>query len=58
MRLADLGSALKLNSAEDTTNFQIGTPGYMAPEILKGVAYSFSCDIWSIGALMFVLLTA
>ena len=30
----------------------------MAPEILKGLDYSFSCDIWSIGALMFVLLTA
>lgn len=30
----------------------------MAPEILLGKAYNFSCDIYSIGALMFVLLTA
>ena len=30
----------------------------MAPEILRGQPYSFSCDIWSAGALMFVLLTA
>lgn len=58
MRIADLGSAIKLKSATDTTSFQIGTPGYMAPEILRGKPYSFSVDIWSIGALMFVLLTA
>ena len=58
LRIADLGSAIKLNSATDTTSFQIGTPGYMAPEILRGKPYSFSVDIWSIGALMFVLLTA
>lgn len=58
LRIADLGSAFKLDSAEGKSRFQIGTPGYMAPEILTGVAYSFSCDIWSIGALMLVLLTA
>lgn len=58
LRIADLGSAIKLRKASDTTKFQIGTPGYMAPEILLGKAYNFSCDIYSIGALMFVLLTA
>ena len=58
LRIGDLGSAIKLRSATDTTRFQIGTPGYMAPEILRGHSYSFSCDIWSVGALMFVLLTA
>ena len=58
VRIADLGSAVKLDSAEGKSNFQIGTPGYMAPEILQGIAYSFGCDIWSIGSLMFVLLTA
>ena len=30
----------------------------MAPEILLGQPYSYSCDIWSIGALMYVLMTA
>ena len=58
MRLADLGSAVKLESADDTSSFQIGTPGYLAPEVLLGKPYSFSCDIWSIGALMSVLLSA
>jgi serine/threonine protein kinase len=58
LRIADLGSAFKLKSPTDKTRFQIGTPGYIAPEILLGQPYSFSCDIWSIGALMFVLLSA
>lgn len=56
--LADLGSAVKLASADDTSRFQIGTPGYLAPEVLLGKAYGSSCDIWSIGALMTVLLSA
>ena len=56
--LADLGSAVKLASADDTSRFQIGTPGYLAPEVLLGQAYGLSCDIWSIGALMTVLLSA
>ena len=58
LKLADLGSATKLASADDTSKFQIGTPGYLAPEVLLGKPYSFSCDIWSIGALMNVLLSA
>ena len=58
LKLADLGSATKLESADGTTDFQIGTPGYLAPEVLLGKSYSFSCDIWGIGALMTVLLSA
>ena len=58
LRLADLGSAIKLESADDTSSFQIGTPGYLAPEVLLAKPYSFSCDIWGIGALMTVLLSA
>lgn len=58
LRIADLGSAFKLKSPTDKTRFQIGTPGYIAPEILLGQPYSFSCDIWSLGALMTVLVSA
>lgn len=35
-----------------------GTPMYMAPEILdNSVGYSHQCDIWSIGIIMFILLS-
>jgi len=31
----------------------IGTPHYMAPEILKGKGYAHSVDLWSTGICMF-----
>ena len=31
----------------------VGTPDYIAPEIFTGHGYSFSCDWWSVGAIMF-----
>lgn len=31
----------------------VGTPDYIAPEIFNGQGYSFSCDWWSVGAIMF-----
>lgn len=37
--------------------FKCGTPGYAAPEILRGTGYSYKCDIFSLGAVFFNLLT-
>ena len=31
----------------------VGTPDYIAPEILTGRGYDFSCDWWSVGTIMF-----
>ena len=31
----------------------VGTPDYIAPEIFSGQGYTFSCDWWSLGAIMF-----
>jgi len=57
-RIADLGSAVKLRTSTDTVTFKIGTPGYIAPEVILGKPYGLACDIWSMGCLMHVLLTA
>lgn len=31
----------------------VGTPDYIAPEIFTGNGYSFDCDWWSVGTIMF-----
>ena len=31
----------------------IGTPHYMAPEIIKGKGYSFSSDLWGVGIALY-----
>lgn len=49
--LIDLGTAKKLT--EEDNGFKtftiIGTPHYMAPEIIIGQGYSFPVDLWSLG---------
>ena len=31
----------------------IGTPHYMAPEIIMGKGYTYSVDLWSVGICMY-----
>ena len=40
---------------DEKTKTLIGTPHYIAPEILKGKGYSYSCDYWSVGICIYYL---
>lgn len=35
----------------------LGTPYYIAPEIIKSKRYGSKCDIWSLGVLVFQLIS-
>ena len=50
IKLIDFGTGKFIG---DYTNTLIGSPHYMAPEILIGHGYSFSCDFWSIGIMTY-----
>lgn len=54
--LGDLGIARKLASG-DAAATVIGTPLYMAPEVLEGKEYSFSSDVWALGCVLYELCT-
>eukprot|EP00759_Apiculatamorpha_spiralis_P001004 PhF_6_TR10389/c0_g1_i2/m.16236 len=53
--LADFGCATQIKNGE--TKGCVGTPRWMAPEVMKGASYNQSCDIWSLGCLLLELLT-
>ena len=53
IKLIDMGTAKVLSKPGARTSTIIGTPHYMAPEILAGKGYSFMIDIWSIGICLF-----
>lgn len=55
IRLGDFGVARVLDQTQAQAHTQVGTPYYIAPEILKGRSYTNKADIWSMGILLFEL---
>ncbi|CAM9277638.1 unnamed protein product, partial [Ascophyllum nodosum] len=54
IKLADFGFARSVVAGFVST--QCGTPGYVAPEILRAEPYGTSVDMWSIGVIIYILL--
>lgn len=55
-KLVDFGFAKKIGTGRKTWTF-CGTPEYVAPEIILNKGHDLSADYWSLGILMFELLT-
>jgi len=55
LKLTDFGFA-KETLARDTLQTPCYTPYYVAPEVLGPERYDKSCDIWSLGVIMYILL--
>jgi len=56
-KIADFGFARIIETEFDQMALsRVGSPIYMAPQILEGSHFSSKCDIWSIGVMFYELL--
>mmetsp|Transcript_35556 Transcript_35556/g.48582 ORF Transcript_35556/g.48582 Transcript_35556/m.48582 type:complete len:517 (+) Transcript_35556:56-1606(+) len=49
VKVADFGYAAQLTQEEQKRNTVVGTPYWMAPELIRGHDYGIKVDIWSTG---------
>ncbi|XP_069824123.1 serine/threonine-protein kinase 33 [Dendropsophus ebraccatus] len=59
IKVTDFGLAVQKGGvgSENMLQSTCGTPIYMAPEVINAHDYSQQCDIWSIGVIMYMLLS-
>lgn len=49
VKIADFGFAVGLTEEEDKRRSVVGTPYWMAPELIRGMEYDDRVDVWSLG---------
>ena len=57
IKIIDFGLSKVKSSNQSKMKTIWGTPYYVAPEVLAGSGYSEKCDIWSLGVIMYILLS-
>ena len=54
---SELGDTSNTYWCQELVYSFVGTPEYLSPEVVKGTGYTWSTDWWSLGAIMFEMLT-
>lgn len=49
VKIADFGFAVGLTEEQDKRRSVVGTPYWMAPELIRGLEYDAKVDVWSLG---------
>ena len=57
VKLGDFGVAKNLQNTLKKASTLIGTPSYLSPEIVMSKPYSFKNDIWSLGVLLYEMIS-
>ena len=55
IKIGHFGLAIQLENKFCKVLKNVGTPNYIAPEIILNLEYSFSVDIWSLGVCIYFL---
>jgi len=54
IKIIDFGLSKKFGDEQLVTS--VGSPGYVAPEVLTETSYDKSVDMWSVGVILYILL--
>ena len=57
VKLGDFGIAKGFQNTMDKAKTMVGTPYYLSPEILENKPYDSKSDIWSLGVLLYEMMT-
>ena len=57
VKLGDFGIAKNFQNTMDKAKTMVGTPYYLSPEILENKPYDAKSDIWSLGVLLYEMMT-
>ncbi|KAL1021716.1 hypothetical protein UPYG_G00017100 [Umbra pygmaea] len=58
VRISDLGLAVEMTEEQNKIKGYAGTPGFMAPELLKGEEYDWSVDYFTLGVTLYEFMAA
>lgn len=56
IKLIDFGMSKVFGPGEISTSSTLGTPGYMAPEIMQSKKYTEAVDMWALGVITYIIL--
>mmetsp|Transcript_28306 Transcript_28306/g.27236 ORF Transcript_28306/g.27236 Transcript_28306/m.27236 type:complete len:107 (-) Transcript_28306:540-860(-) len=57
IKITDFGFAKFYDPLKESLKEGLGSPLYMAPEIIKNIPYDSKVDIWSLGVVSYILLS-